>query len=99
MILLLQDLLCYCFVIEIWFGCVWDVCWGLRVIDIDILLFGLEIVDEFDLELFYLWMGDWVFVFIFLVEIWLDVLFGDGCIVVEVLKMCLDQEGVVRFIL
>lgn len=91
-----QDLLHHCLAIETRLGRVRDVRWGPRVIDIDILLFGLETVGEPDLELPHPRMGDRAFVLIPLAEIWPDAPLGDGRTAAEALTTCPDQEGVVR---
>ncbi|MEM9630214.1 MAG: 2-amino-4-hydroxy-6-hydroxymethyldihydropteridine diphosphokinase [Pseudomonadota bacterium] len=77
-------------------GRVRDVRWGPRTIDIDVLIYGLERVDEDNLELPHPRMGERAFVLIPLAEIWPDAPLGDGRTAAEALETCPDQEGVVR---
>ncbi len=91
-----QALLKRCLEIESDIGRVRDIRWGPRIIDIDVLLFGEEKVDEPDLELPHPRMGERAFVLIPLAEIWPDAKLGDGRTAREALAVCADQDGVVK---
>ncbi|QFT29738.1 2-amino-4-hydroxy-6-hydroxymethyldihydropteridine diphosphokinase [Roseibium porphyridii] len=91
-----QDLLKRCLETEAELGRVRDIRWGPRKIDIDVLIYGLEKVEETDLEIPHPRMGDRAFVLIPLSEIWPDAPLGDGRTAAEALETCPDQEGVVK---
>ena len=91
-----QDLLIRCLDIEIELGRVRDVRWGPRVIDVDVLIYGVCEIREDALEVPHPRMGDRAFVLIPLAEIWPDAPLGDGRTAVDALKTCPDQEGVVK---
>lgn len=94
--LLPRELLRVCLDTETRLGRVRDVRWGPRVIDIDVLLYGTETVDEPDLELPHPRMDTRAFVLIPLAEIWPDARLADGRTAVEALNTCPDQDGVVK---
>ncbi len=91
-----KALLDRCLDVERQLGRVRDVRWGPRTIDIDVLIYGLERVDEPDLEIPHPRMGERAFVLIPLAETWPDAPLGDGRTAAEALETCPDQEGVVR---
>jgi 2-amino-4-hydroxy-6-hydroxymethyldihydropteridine diphosphokinase len=91
-----HELLGRCLEIEKELGRVRDVRWGPRTIDMDVLIYGMEKVEDEDLELPHPRMGDRAFVLIPLAEIWPDAPLGDGRTAAEALETCPDQEGVVR---
>ncbi|WP_298817331.1 2-amino-4-hydroxy-6-hydroxymethyldihydropteridine diphosphokinase [uncultured Roseibium sp.] len=91
-----QDLLKRCLETEAELGRVRDIRWGPRKIDIDVLIYGVEKVEETDLEIPHPRMGDRAFVLIPLSEIWPDAPLGDGRTAAEALETCPDQEGVVK---
>jgi len=91
-----QALLKRCLEIETELGRVRDVRWGPRVIDVDVLIYGMERVAEEDLEVPHPRMGDRAFVLIPLAEIWPDAPLADGRTAAEALETCPDQAGVVR---
>lgn len=90
-----RELLQRCLDIEKELGRVRDVRWGPRIIDIDVLIYGEEIVSEPDLEVPHPRMGDRAFVLIPLADIWPDALLGDGRTAAEALAVCPDKDGVV----
>ena len=91
-----RKLLECCLAIEAEIGRVRDIRWGPRVIDIDVLLYGAQTVDEPDLELPHPRMGERAFVLVPLSEIWPDALLADGRTASEALLTCPDLEGVVK---
>ncbi|WP_269585192.1 2-amino-4-hydroxy-6-hydroxymethyldihydropteridine diphosphokinase [Roseibium sp. Sym1] len=91
-----QSLLKRCLQIENELGRVRDVRWGPRVIDVDVLICGMQKIDEPDLEIPHPRMGDRAFVLIPLAEIWPDAPLADGRTAAEALETCPDQAGVVR---
>lgn len=99
MMLLVCELFVFCQKIEYYFGCECLYCNVLCMFDFDILLFGVDLIDEFDLIVLYLCFIDCVFVFVLFVEIelvfdifvcgWVDVFFVvvvDQC--VEKVQIC-----------
>ncbi|MES0812849.1 2-amino-4-hydroxy-6-hydroxymethyldihydropteridine diphosphokinase [Roseibium sp. SCPC15] len=91
-----HELLSRCLEIETELGRVRDIRWGPRTIDMDVLIYGMEKVEDEDLELPHPRMGDRAFVLIPLAEIWPDAPLGDGRTAAEALETCPDQEGVVK---
>ncbi|TYC53607.1 2-amino-4-hydroxy-6-hydroxymethyldihydropteridine diphosphokinase [Rhodobacterales bacterium] len=91
-----RDLLQRCLDVEKALGRVRDVRWGPRTLDIDVLIYGLQRLDEPDLEIPHPRMGDRAFVLIPLAEIWPDAPLGDGRTAAEALETCPDQDGVVK---
>ncbi|ASP36946.1 2-amino-4-hydroxy-6-hydroxymethyldihydropteridine diphosphokinase [Labrenzia sp. VG12] len=91
-----QDLLKRCLEIENKLGRVRDVRWGPRVIDVDVLIYGMETVAEPDLEVPHPRMGERAFVLIPLAEIWPDAPLADGRTAAAALATCPDQDGVVK---
>ncbi|MCV0429344.1 MAG: 2-amino-4-hydroxy-6-hydroxymethyldihydropteridine diphosphokinase [Roseibium sp.] len=91
-----HDLLKRCLEIENELGRVRDVRWGPRTIDIDVLIYGSEKIEDDALELPHPRMRDRAFVLIPLAEIWPDAPIGDGRTAAEALETCPDQDGVVR---
>lgn len=90
-----QALLKRCLEIENELGRVRDVRWGPRVIDVDVLIYGMETIAEPDLEVPHPRMGERAFVLIPLAEIWPDAPLADGRTAAAALETCPDQEGVV----
>ncbi|MES0883667.1 2-amino-4-hydroxy-6-hydroxymethyldihydropteridine diphosphokinase [Roseibium sp. SCP14] len=91
-----HELLRRCLEIEAELGRVRDIRWGPRIIDMDVLIYGMERIKDDDLELPHPRMGDRAFVLIPLAEIWPDAPLGDGRTAAEALETCPDQEGVIR---
>ncbi len=91
-----RELLDQCLDIERQIGRVRDIRWGPRIIDIDVLIYGLEKVDEDGLSIPHPRMGERAFVLVPLAEIWPDAPLGDGRTAVEALKTCPDQDDVVK---
>lgn len=91
-----RALLEQCLAIEAELGRVRAERWGPRVIDIDLLIHGLERVADPDLEVPHPRMGERAFVLVPLAEIWPDAPLGDGRTAAEALQTCPDIEGVVR---
>lgn len=90
------DLLARCLEIENELGRVREVRWGPRVIDVDVLICGMERIAEATLEVPHPRMGERAFVLIPLAEIWPDAPLADGRTAAEALETCPDQDGVVR---
>jgi len=91
-----QDLLERCLAIEAEIGRVRDVRWGPRVIDIDVLIYGMQRINEPDLELPHPRMAERAFVLIPLAEVWPDAPLANGETAAEALMTCPDQESVVK---
>ena len=89
-----HDLLGRCLEIETELGRVRDVRWGPRTIDIDVLIYGSEKIEDNTLELPHPRMGDRAFVLIPLAEIWPDAPIGKNRTAAEALESCPDQNGV-----
>lgn len=53
-------------------------CWGLCIVDLDILLFGEEIIDILDFIVFYYGMVECEFVLVLLFEIVFEFIMFDG---------------------
>ena len=85
-----------CLSIETELGRVREIRWGPRTIDVDVLIYGLETVNDPDLELPHPRMSERAFVLIPLAEIWPDAPLGVGVTAAEALKTCPDQDGVVK---
>ncbi len=91
-----EDLLKRCLEVEADLGRVREVRWGPRIIDIDVLIYGMKRVKTESLEIPHPRMGDRAFVLVPLAEIWPDAPLGDGRTAAEALESCPDQAGVVR---
>lgn len=94
------ELLIVIFEMELKFGrnCLKIDCYINRSVDIDILLFGNEIVWLEFLEIFYLWMLERVFVLFFFVVFMLDIVYlVVGVIIKEVLEKCVDEIWVLVY--
>lgn len=91
-----RDLLDRCLAVEKELGRVRDIRWGPRIIDIDVLIYGLERLDEDHLTLPHPRMGERAFVLVPLAEIWPDAPLGDGRTAHEALSHCPDQDQIVR---
>ncbi|ADZ68662.1 2-amino-4-hydroxy-6-hydroxymethyldihydropteridine diphosphokinase [Polymorphum gilvum] len=91
-----RALLDRCLQIEREMGRVRDVRWGPRLIDIDVLIYGRETVDEDNLTIPHPRMGERAFVLVPLVEIWPDAPLGGGRTALEALASCPDTDGIVR---
>jgi len=91
-----RKLLERCLEIENELGRVREVRWGPRVIDVDVLICGMEQIAEPDLEIPHPRMGERAFVLIPLAEIWPDAPLADGRTAAEALATCPDQAGVVK---
>ncbi|MDP9329424.1 MAG: 2-amino-4-hydroxy-6-hydroxymethyldihydropteridine diphosphokinase [Actinomycetota bacterium] len=79
-----RDLLLVCHQVEAALGRVRDVRWGPRTVDVDLLLFGHETVDEMDLTLPHPRMTRRAFVLLPLLELDPDVCSPDGKRLVDV---------------
>jgi len=91
-----RALLDRCLEIERQLGRVRDIRWGPRLIDIDVLIYGADKVDENNLTIPHPRMGERAFVLIPLAEIWPEAPIGDDRTAREALKTCPDQDGVVK---
>lgn len=91
-----QELLQRCLDVEKELGRVRDIRWGPRIIDVDVLIYGIRKVQEDNLDVPHPRMGDRAFVLIPLAEIWPDAPLGDGRTALDALATCPDQEGVVK---
>lgn len=68
--------------------------WGPRIIDLDILLYGNEVMDDLDLQIPHPHMRERLFVLVPLYEIGPDLRFpDDGATIEEVLSSVLAREG------
>ncbi|MBD8891585.1 2-amino-4-hydroxy-6-hydroxymethyldihydropteridine diphosphokinase [Roseibium litorale] len=90
-----RQLLDRCLRIEKDLGRIRDVRWGPRIIDIDVLIYGQDKVDEEHLTIPHPRMGERAFVLVPLVEIWPDAPIGDGRTAEEALTTCPDVADVV----
>lgn len=75
--------------------------WGPRIIDLDVLLFGDEILDEPELKVPHPYMFERLFVLLPLMEINPDIVFPDGTRIEEVLNRVrtrTDFEGIRKLI-
>ena len=88
------ELLRRCLEIERELGRVRDVRWGPRTIDIDVLLYGEEQVDDDGLTIPHPRMGERAFVLVPLSEIWPEAPLGDGRNVREALATCPDRDEI-----
>jgi len=77
-------------------GRVREVRWGPRVIDVDVLIYGMKTIAEPDLEVPHPRMGERAFVLIPLAEIWPDAPLADGRTAADALATCPEQDGVVK---
>ncbi|WP_153771373.1 2-amino-4-hydroxy-6-hydroxymethyldihydropteridine diphosphokinase [Labrenzia sp. CE80] len=89
-----RALLDRCLEVERELGRIRDIRWGPRIIDIDVLIYGTETVDEDNLTVPHPRMGERAFVLIPLAEIWSDAPIGGGQTAAEALETCSDQDGV-----
>ncbi len=83
-----------CLEVERKLGRVRDIRWGPRVIDIDVLVYGRERVEEEGLSIPHPRMGERAFVLVPLAEIWPDAPLGDGRTAREALATCPGQDEV-----
>lgn len=90
-----RDLLGQCLGIEKAMGRIRDIRWGPRLIDIDVLIYGHETVNEDNLTIPHPRMGERAFVLIPLAEIWPDAPLGDGRTAIEALATCPDQDEII----
>ncbi|MEJ8475815.1 2-amino-4-hydroxy-6-hydroxymethyldihydropteridine diphosphokinase [Roseibium algae] len=91
-----RDLLERCLTIERELGRVRDIRWGPRLIDIDVLIYGTETVDEENLTIPHPRMGERAFVLVPLAEIWPDAPLGDGRTAEDTLLTCEGQNEIVK---
>ncbi|WP_305988238.1 2-amino-4-hydroxy-6-hydroxymethyldihydropteridine diphosphokinase [Roseibium sp. MMSF_3544] len=91
-----QALLGRCLEIENELGRIREVRWGPRIIDVDVLIYGVRKIHEDNLDVPHPRMGERAFVLIPLAEIWPDAPLGDGRTAAEALETCPDQDGVLR---
>lgn len=91
-----RDLLNRCLGIEREMGRVRDIRWGPRLIDIDVLIYGTETVDEDNLSIPHPRMGERAFVLVPLADIWPDAPIGGGRTAIQALKTCPDQDQIIR---
>lgn len=64
-------------------------CWGLCMLDLDILLYGSEIIDIVDLIIFYYGMVECEFVMVLLFEIVFNMVMYDGKFILVWVVNCL----------
>ncbi|MTI18346.1 2-amino-4-hydroxy-6-hydroxymethyldihydropteridine diphosphokinase [Rhodobacteraceae bacterium RKSG542] len=88
------DLLATCLNIEAKLGRVRDERWGPRVIDIDLLLYGAETVEEHGLQVPHPRMGERAFVLVPLAEILADAVLADGRSVAQAAETAQDKDGI-----
>lgn len=91
-----RDLLNRCLGIEREMGRVRDIRWGPRLIDIDVLIYGTETVDEDNLSIPHPRMGERAFVLVPLADIWPNAPIGSGRTAIQALKTCPDQDQIIR---
>jgi 2-amino-4-hydroxy-6-hydroxymethyldihydropteridine diphosphokinase len=91
-----RPLLDLCLSVERALGRVRDVRWGPRLIDIDVLVYGEEKVEEEGLSIPHPRMGERAFVLVPLAEIWPDAPLGDGRTAAEALATCPGQDEIRR---
>ncbi|WP_029057955.1 2-amino-4-hydroxy-6-hydroxymethyldihydropteridine diphosphokinase [Stappia stellulata] len=91
-----RALLDLCLSVERALGRVRDVRWGPRLIDIDVLIYGEERVEEDGLSIPHPRMGERAFVLVPLAEIWPDAPLGDGRTAAEALATCPGQDEIRR---
>ena len=91
-----RALLGQCLAIERQLGRVRDIRWGPRIIDIDILIYEDEHIEEDNLTVPHPRMGERAFVLVPLAEIWPDAPIGDGRTVAEALETCPGRQEVVK---
>jgi 2-amino-4-hydroxy-6-hydroxymethyldihydropteridine diphosphokinase len=91
-----RQLLDRCLGIERELGRVRDIRWGPRLIDIDVLIYGTETVDEDNLTIPHPRMGERAFVLVPLAEIWPDAPMADGQTAAQALATCPDQDQILK---
>ncbi|WP_310618441.1 2-amino-4-hydroxy-6-hydroxymethyldihydropteridine diphosphokinase [Flexibacterium corallicola] len=91
-----QELLRTCLGVEEDLGRTREERWGPRTIDIDLLLYGDQTVQDEGLEVPHPRMAERAFVLIPLAEIWPDAHIGNGLTVQAALKTCPDQDGIYK---
>ena len=91
-----RALLDLCLSVERALGRVRDVRWGPRLIDIDVLVYGEEKVEEEGLSIPHPRMAERAFVLVPLAEIWPDAPIGDGRTAAEALVSCPGQDEIRR---
>lgn len=89
-----RDLLTTCLSVEKDMGRVRDIRWGPRLIDIDVLIYGTETVDENGLTIPHPRMAERAFVLVPLAEIWPEAPLGDGRRASDALATCPDVDAV-----
>lgn len=89
-----RKLLERCLAIELKMGRVRDIRWGPRLIDIDVLIYGLAAVNEDGLTIPHPRMAERAFVLVPLAEIWPDAPVKDQHTATEALRTCPDLEAV-----
>lgn len=91
-----RSLLEHCLAIEERMGRTRDIRWGPRIIDIDVLIYGDEKINQESLTVPHPRMGERAFVLVPLAEIWPKAPLGDGRTAAEALKSCPDVETIVK---
>ncbi|NVK34132.1 MAG: 2-amino-4-hydroxy-6-hydroxymethyldihydropteridine diphosphokinase [Rhodobacteraceae bacterium] len=91
-----RDLLTHCLEIERALGRVRDIRWGPRLIDIDVLIYGFEQIDEKLLTVPHPRMAERAFVLVPLAEIWPTAPIGNGMTAQEALATCQGLEDIVK---
>lgn len=89
-----RALLDRCLAVERELGRVRDIRWGPRVIDIDVLVYGRETVEEEGLTIPHPRMGERAFVLVPLAEIWPSAPLGDGRTASQALATCPGQDEI-----
>ena len=89
-----RDLLDRCLEVEHSLGRVRDIRWGPRVIDIDVLIYGEERIEEDGLTIPHPRMGERAFVLVPLAEIWPDAPVGDGRTARQALATCPGRDEI-----
>jgi 2-amino-4-hydroxy-6-hydroxymethyldihydropteridine diphosphokinase len=89
-----RDLLGRCLEVERSLGRVRDIRWGPRVIDIDVLIYGEERIEEDGLTIPHPRMGERAFVLVPLAEIWPDAPVGDGRTARQALATCPGRDEI-----
>ncbi|WP_417767901.1 2-amino-4-hydroxy-6-hydroxymethyldihydropteridine diphosphokinase [Stappia sp.] len=83
-----------CLAVERELGRVRDIRWGPRIIDIDVLVYGQEAVEQDGLSIPHPRMSERAFVLVPLAEIWPDAPLGDGRTASQALANCPGQDEV-----
>lgn len=91
-----REVLERCLEVEQELGRVRDIRWGPRFIDIDVLLYEGQAIDEPNLTIPHPRMGERAFVLVPLAEIWPDAPLADGRTVAEALLTCEGQEDITK---